>query len=98
MRIHLLTKPLVVELLITLSVNSWAQKENTFAIGAKSFEFNGKPYIIRCGEMHFAGMPKAGWKQRLQMAKTMGLNTVCAYLFGTCKKNNLTSLLGLKTF
>jgi beta-galactosidase len=81
MRIHLLTKTLVSGLLITLSVNSRAQKENTFALGAEFFELNGKLDVIRCGEMHFACMPKAGWKQRLQMAKAMGLNTVCAYLF-----------------
>nr|WP_276900212.1 beta-galactosidase [Pedobacter kyonggii] len=81
MPIYLLTEPLVLGLLISLSVNSRAQKENTFAMGAESFELNGKPYIIRCGEMHFARMPKAEWKQRLQMAKAMGLNTVCAYLF-----------------
>lgn len=81
MRIHLLTKTLVLGLLISLSINSWAQKENTFAIGAESFELNGKPYVIRCGEMHFVLIPKAEWKQRLQMAKAMGLNTVCAYLF-----------------
>lgn len=81
MRIHLLTKTLVLGLLIGLSINGWAQKENTFAIGAESFELNGKPYVIRCGEMHFARIPKAEWKQRLQMAKAMGLNTVCAYLF-----------------
>lgn len=81
MRIHLLKKTLVLGLLTPLSVNSWAQKENTFAIGAESFELNGRPYVIRCGEMHFARIPKAGWKQRLQMAKAMGLNTACAYLF-----------------
>ena len=81
MRIHLLTKTLVSGLLINLSINSRAQKENTFARGAEYFELNGKPHIIRCGEMHFARMPKAEAKQRLQMAKAMGLNTVCAYLF-----------------
>ena len=26
-------------------------------------------------------MPKEYWRHRLQMAKAMGLNTVCAYLF-----------------
>ena len=81
MRIHLLTKTLVSGLLINLSINSRAQKENTYAIGAKSFQLNGKLDVIRCGEMDFAHMPKGEGKQRLQMAKAMGLNTVCAYLF-----------------
>lgn len=56
-------------------------KAQTFVIGNEAFELNGKPYVIRCGEMHFARIPKAEWRNRLQMAKAMGLNTVCAYLF-----------------
>ncbi|TCD17208.1 hypothetical protein EZ456_23365 [Pedobacter psychrodurus] len=81
MHTHLLKKTFVLGLLITISINSWAQKQNTFIIGAESFELNGKPNVIRCGEMHFARIPEADWKQRLQMAKVMGLNKVCAYLF-----------------
>lgn len=55
--------------------------QQTFSIGNESFLLNGKPFIIRCGEMHFARIPKEYWQHRLQMAKAMGLNTVCAYLF-----------------
>ena len=98
MRIHLFIKPLVVGLLISLSINSRAQKENTFAIGAESFELNGKPYVIRCGEMHFAPIPKAGWKQRLQMAKAMGLNTVCAYLFWNIHEKQPDQFTKVKNF
>ncbi|SDF22363.1 beta-galactosidase [Mucilaginibacter pineti] len=58
-----------------------AQQTQTFSIGNDTFELNGKPYVIRCGEMHFARVPKAEWRSRLKMAKAMGLNTVCAYLF-----------------
>lgn len=98
MRIHLLTKTLVLGLLITLSINSRAQKENTFAIGAESFELNGKPYVIRFGEMHFAPIPKAGLKQCLQMAKTMGLNTVCAYLFWNMHEKQPDQFTRVKNF
>ena len=52
-----------------------------FKIGENDFLLNGKPYVIRCGEMHFARIPKEYWVHRLKMAKAMGLNTVCAYLF-----------------
>lgn len=52
-----------------------------FSISDETFLLNGKPYVVRCGEMHFARVPKEYWKHRLQMAKAMGLNTVCAYLF-----------------
>lgn len=98
MPIHLLTKPLVSGLLISLSINSWAQKENTYAIGAKFFKLNGKPHIIRCGEMDFAHMPKGDGKHRSQLAKAKVLNTVCAYLFGICKKNSRSVYLGQKLF
>ncbi len=52
-----------------------------FKIGENDFLLNGKPYVIRCGELHFARIPKEYWVHRLKMAKAMGLNTVCAYLF-----------------
>jgi len=52
-----------------------------FAIGPKDFLLDGKPIQIRCGEMHFARVPREYWKHRLQAIKAMGLNTVCAYLF-----------------
>ena len=57
------------------------QQASSFAIGETHFLLNGKPFLIRCGEMHFARIPKAYWRHRLQMARAMGLNAVCAYLF-----------------
>jgi len=52
-----------------------------FAIGTGDFLLDGKPFQIRCGEMHFARVPREYWRHRLQAIKAMGLNTVCAYLF-----------------
>jgi beta-galactosidase len=52
-----------------------------FAIGQDDFLLDGKPLQIRCGEMHFARVPREYWSHRLQAIKAMGLNTVCAYLF-----------------
>ncbi|MBO9619242.1 MAG: beta-galactosidase [Niabella sp.] len=65
---------------LVLSLGAHAQKQ-TFAIGDSSFLLNGKPYIIRCGELHYTRIPREQWRQRLQMCRAMGLNTVCAYLF-----------------
>lgn len=58
-----------------------APAEHTFAIGEQHFLLDGKPFQIRCGEIHAARVPRAYWRHRLRMAKAMGLNTVCAYLF-----------------
>ena len=52
-----------------------------FAVGEKDFLLNGEPFLIRCGEMHFARVPREYWGHRLRLARAMGLNTVCAYLF-----------------
>lgn len=52
-----------------------------FSIGATDFLLDGKPLQIRCGEMHFARVPREYWSHRLKAIKAMGLNTVCAYLF-----------------
>ncbi len=54
---------------------------HTFAIGTNSFLLDNKVFQIRCGEIHAARVPREYWRNRLQMARAMGLNTVCAYLF-----------------
>jgi len=55
--------------------------KHTFAIGANDFLLDGQRFQIRCGEIHAPRVPPEYWRHRLQMAKAMGLNTVCAYLF-----------------
>jgi beta-galactosidase len=67
--------------LLCLTLMAGEPVRHTFAIGTNAFLLDGKPFQIRCGEIHAARIPKAYWRQRLQMAKAMGLNTVCAYLF-----------------
>ena len=58
-----------------------AETKHTFTIGTNDFLLDGQRFQIRCGEIHAARVPKEYWRQRLQMARAMGLNTVCAYLF-----------------
>jgi len=58
------------------------QKAHTFSFGGKngeSFLLDGKPIQIRSGEMHPQRIPKPYWRQRIQMAKAMGLNTIAFY-------------------
>ena len=65
-------------------IPAWAQAQtatHTFAIGADDFLLDGRPFVIRSGEMHAARIPPEYWRHRLQMVKAMGCNTVCAYLF-----------------
>lgn len=54
---------------------------STFTIGEQDFLLDGRRLQIRCGELHFARVPREYWRHRIQLCKAMGLNAVCAYLF-----------------
>jgi beta-galactosidase len=81
------TKAWMAGLAILLALSSLARGADTaaarhvFAIGSNEFLLDGQRFQIRCGEIHAARVPSPYWRHRLQMAKAMGLNTVCAYLF-----------------
>lgn len=73
---------LFLTLLLTISNNLLSQKPaHSFTIGAGNFLLDGKPFQILSGEMHFARIPREYWRDRLQMAKAMGMNTVATYIF-----------------
>jgi len=58
-----------------------ATPTHTFGWKGESFLLDGKPFVIRGGEMHFSRIPREHWRDRLRMLKAMGLNTVGTYLF-----------------
>ena len=58
-----------------------ASATHTFALRAGRFELDGHPLHILCGEIHYARVPRAYWRHRLEALRAMGLNTVCLYLF-----------------
>jgi beta-galactosidase len=53
----------------------------TFAISTNNFLLDGKPFLIKAGEMHPARIPHEYWADRLKMMHAMGLNTVSIYVF-----------------
>ena len=67
--------------LISFASFAGEKTKHTFEIGKEQFMLDGKPFQIRCGEIHFARVPREYWRHRLQMMKSLGMNTVCAYLF-----------------
>ncbi len=68
-------------LLTAFCTASFAQQKHSFEIKDGHFLYDGKPTKIYSGEMHYARVPREYWKQRLQMIKAMGLNTVATYIF-----------------
>ena len=53
----------------------------SFAVQNGKFILNGKPFQIIAGEMHYQRVPRAYWRDRLRMARAMGLNTITTYVF-----------------
>ncbi len=53
----------------------------TFTVEDGQFLLNGKPFRVISGEMHYARIPRAYWRDRFRMAKAMGLNAVTTYVF-----------------
>ncbi|MDE3166780.1 MAG: beta-galactosidase [Acidobacteriota bacterium] len=55
--------------------------KHTFGIEGDRFVLDGKPFVIRSGEMHYARVPRAYWRDRMKKMRAMGLNTLCMYSF-----------------
>ena len=68
--------------------------KHTFSIGDQDFLLDGQRFQIRCGEIHAPRVPREYWRHRLQMARVMGLNTVCAYLFWNMHEPQPGNLIG----
>src|SRR6201992_607024 len=59
-----------------------AQKgKHTFALGDSTFLLDNKPFQLISGEMHCIRIPRAYWRDRMKMARAMGLNTIGTYVF-----------------
>jgi len=82
---YILLPALVVAVLIA---NGFGQTNAAFTKASRSFSWkgesfllDGKPFIVRSGEMHYPRVPRAYWRDRFKMAKAMGLNTITTYVF-----------------
>ena len=67
--------------LLALTLSAPAGAKHTFAAGDGAFLLDGKPFVIRCGEIHFARVAPGYWRHRLKMLRACGFNAVCAYMF-----------------
>jgi beta-galactosidase len=54
---------------------------HTFGVAQGQFVLDGKPFQVISGEMHYQRVPRAYWRDRLKMARAMGLNSITTYVF-----------------
>ena len=75
-----LYKILLCLLIPFLSGGCFSPKER-IRIDEGTFVVNGKDVQLICGEMHYPRIPHEYWRDRLQRARAMGLNTISVYVF-----------------
>jgi beta-galactosidase len=56
-------------------------RAHSFALADSVFLLDNKPFQMICGEMHYSRIPREAWRQRMKMARAMGLNTIGTYVF-----------------
>jgi beta-galactosidase len=81
MKLKTLTCTLLSFVLLFMTMGVRAQDTHTFSLTKDNFLLDGKPFQIISGEMHPARIPRIYWRNRIQMAKAMGCNTIAVYLF-----------------
>lgn len=67
--------------LIFLLLLSSCSSKGKFEVGNKTFLLNGKPFVVKAAELHYPRIPKEYWEHRIQTVKSLGMNTVCLYVF-----------------
>lgn len=68
-------------LLTFTSLRAEERRSGAVTIDGDHFVRAGRPYQIISGTIHYARVPRAYWRDRLQKARAMGLNTVETYVF-----------------
>jgi beta-galactosidase GanA len=67
--------------ILAAGLNAAASGRHTFSLGRSDFLMDGRPVQIISGEIHPARIPMEYWRHRIRMVKSLGCNTVSAYLF-----------------
>jgi beta-galactosidase len=72
---------LALPLAIVTNTEKANAQQHTFGLSDSTFLLDNKPFQIISGEIHYPRVPRAAWRQRMKMAKAMGLNTIGTYVF-----------------
>ena len=83
MKRKLQTLAALLPIIAILSLTTGCQKSmgHSFEVGEGSFLLDGKPFVVKAGEVHFPRIPREYWEHRIEMVKAQGMNTVCVYVF-----------------
>jgi beta-galactosidase len=77
----MMKRSLLALLCVFVTVSYSQAQKHSFTVNDTAFILDGKPFQIISGEMHYPRIPKEAWRQRMKMAKAMGINTIGTYAF-----------------
>lgn len=80
-RTIVLLSALLATSLFSAPARAFDTSARNFQAEGNHFSLDGKPFRIISGELHYARIPRAYWRDRLKKAKAMGLNTISTYVF-----------------
>src|SRR3984957_6545808 len=66
---------------VALGAQAQVAATTPLQVEGKGFSLRGKPFQILSGELEYARIPRADWKDRLRKVHAMGLNTITVYIF-----------------
>src|SRR3569623_3276525 len=64
-----------------LPVSAAVAASPRFGVSGDGFQLDGQPLQILAGELHYPRIARADWRDRLRKLKSLGLNTLSAYVF-----------------
>jgi beta-galactosidase len=81
-----INRALGILLVALIAVSAFSQTStdgsgHTFGWKGNDFLLDGKPFVIRSGEMHYPRVPRIYWRDRFKKARAMGLNVITTYVF-----------------
>ena len=74
-------KTIITTLLFSLSTLTALARGGDFTAGKNTFLLNGQPFVVKAAELHYPRIPRPYWEQRIKMCRSLGMNTICLYVF-----------------
>ena len=74
-------KTIIATLVLSLATLTAQARGGDFTVGKNTFLLNGQPFVVKAAELHYPRIPRPYWEQRIKMCKSLGMNTVCLYVF-----------------
>ena len=76
-----ISRILMLCVLLSVGVTVSAAKPGSFTTGKGTFLLNDAPFVVKAAEVHYPRIPRPYWEHRIRMCKSLGMNTLCIYVF-----------------